>query len=204
MSYSNEAVIPASPALYVYLHVRPDGSVFYVGKGSGHRAFDMAPSRRSKHHTNIVRKHGRANIIVRLIPAMSHAEAFQLERAHIAIAKAQGLPLVNLTDGGEGAAQRQLTPKQKAALEIGRGTFHRLVPESQAAILQGLARGRSKPSPARAAHSAALGRAGAIRLHLERSVCCVQCSMMFLTKSARAVSCSRLCEQRGRRARQRN
>ena len=36
-------------AFYVYMHCRPDGSVFYVGKGCGKRARDFA-SRSQKHH----------------------------------------------------------------------------------------------------------------------------------------------------------
>ena len=203
MERTAEITIPARPNLYVYFHSRPDGRVFYIGKGSNRRAFDMAPSRRSAHHMNIVRKYGRTNIQVRLIAAMHHTEAFHLERAHIAIAKASGLVLINLTSGGEGTYGRALTDKQKAGLKKGRGNFHNLSAESQAAILAGLARGRSKPSPAREIHAAALGRAAFAWLHVERTVSCAECSKMFVTRSASAKNCSRLCEQRGRRARQR-
>ena len=200
-----EAVFSVVPKLYVYMHARPNGSVFYIGKGSGRRAFDMAPSRRSKHHMNIVRKHGRANIKIRLIPAMSHTEAFRLERLHIALAKRGGVQLVNLTEGGEGSRKHQMTPKQIAALAKGRGRFRKLSAEAQATILVGLARGAAKLSPARDAHRQALGQAGAIRLHQLRQVVCRECGIRFATQSARLnLSCSRLCQQRNRRARQRD
>ena len=99
----------------VYTHSRPDGSVFYVGKGVEKRAHDFAPSRRTLHHKNVVSKYGRENIKVHVIPCMSETEAFMLERVHIKIARDAGKTLVNLTDGGEGGSGRKFTKEQLAA-----------------------------------------------------------------------------------------
>lgn len=98
----------------VYLHKRPDQSVFYVGKGTKHRAFEFSPSRRTPHHSNIVAKYGRENIVVQIIPCCSEFEAFALEKAHISILKAAGAVLANITDGGEGASGRKFTDEQTA------------------------------------------------------------------------------------------
>lgn len=42
---------------FAYVHARPDGTVFYVGKGTRQRAFEMSAGRRSKHHQRIVTNH---------------------------------------------------------------------------------------------------------------------------------------------------
>jgi hypothetical protein len=104
----------------VYIHKRPDGSPFYIGKGTSIRAHDFAPSRRTKWHQNIVAKHGRASIVVQIIPCLNEQEAFELEKAHISIMKTNGVVLANLTDGGEGASGRKPTEAQNAGLAKGR------------------------------------------------------------------------------------
>jgi excinuclease UvrABC nuclease subunit len=63
----------------VYIHKRPDGDPFYVGKGRTRRANEFAPSRRTLHHKNIIAKYGRDNIIVEIIPCSNEEEAFALE-----------------------------------------------------------------------------------------------------------------------------
>ena len=88
---------------YVYLHVRPDGTPFYVGKGRGGRARRFT-SGRNPHHKNIVAKHGTENIIVSIIPAESEEHAFWGEIELIKCFRALGYDMCNLTDGGEGAS----------------------------------------------------------------------------------------------------
>lgn len=108
----NEVSNMDSAKFVVYFHMRPDGTPFYVGKGVRSRAYDFAPSRRTLHHKNIVAKYGRENIGVRVINCMYEAEAFALERAHISLLRMDGVELVNLTNGGEGATGRKLSSEQ--------------------------------------------------------------------------------------------
>ena len=89
--------IPKS--FYVYVHRRKtDGSVFYVGKGSGDRAWNQWA--RSKYWRNIVAKHGYTVEIVQ--DGMQEWWAFELERDLIAYYGRE--TLCNLTDGGDGAS----------------------------------------------------------------------------------------------------
>lgn len=87
---------------YVYLHKKPDGTPFYVGKGTGNRAYAFA--RRSAWHKNIVAKYGRQNIIIEIINCINESQAFDLEKIYIKQLKNDGVMLVNLTDGGEGCS----------------------------------------------------------------------------------------------------
>lgn len=84
---------------YVYLHLRlDDGSVFYVGKGQRNRAYSVR--NRNTHWKGIVAKHGRS---VHLHSQWENeTEAFAEEIRLIAGLRAAGIPLVNLTNGGEG------------------------------------------------------------------------------------------------------
>lgn len=187
----------------VYLHQRPDGSTFYVGKGLVRRAFDFAPSRRTMFHRNIVSKHGRENIKVLVIPCACEDEAFLLERAHIQLARMSGRTVANLTDGGEGCSGRNPTEKQLFALALGRGKDRVLSDESKMAIIAGLAKGRAVAAATGAldAHRKRIGADGAKRLHQERLINCQFCGAEHRTRSAKARHCGRLCEQRARRKR---
>jgi len=83
---------------YVYVHRRStDGSVFYVGKGNGRRAW--AKQGRSKYWNNIVTKNGYTVEIVQ--SGMLEWWAFELEIELIAFYGRDNL--CNLSDGGEGA-----------------------------------------------------------------------------------------------------
>lgn len=89
---------------YVYLHKRStDDSVFYVGKGTGNRAYKQHG--RSKHWKNVVNKNGLTVHIYK--DGLSEDDAFQLEKELIAYYGFQNL--VNLTHGGEGTSGRVLS-----------------------------------------------------------------------------------------------
>lgn len=157
---------------YVYLHCRPDGTPFYVGKGHGRRAYNMQ-YRRNPHHLNIIAKYGAENIIVELFPVATEAEAFTLECQKIAELRAAGLALANQTDGGEGCSGRAASERQRAALggkkgvklltehreKISRGLMGRVfTPESREKQRQKLL-GKARPAHVMAALKAAnLGR----------------------------------------------
>ena len=87
---------------YVYIHKKPDGTPFYVGKGTGNRAYQF--SRRTQWHKNIVEKYGKNNIIIEIINCINEAQAFDLEKIYIKQFRNSKVCLVNLTDGGEGTA----------------------------------------------------------------------------------------------------
>ena len=98
----DKAIIPQD--FYVYLHRKATtNEVFYVGKGSGRRAWIFRA--RGAYWTNIVNKHG---LIVEIVQSgLKEFEAFNLERDLIAIygRKDLGLGLlVNGTDGGDGSS----------------------------------------------------------------------------------------------------
>ena len=86
---------------YVYIHTRNDtDEVFYVGKGSGKRAWKKRSY--NKWWTRVSEKHGyRVKIIQR---NMSEDDAFLLEMWLIAKFRHEGVDLCNMTDGGEGSS----------------------------------------------------------------------------------------------------
>ena len=90
---------------YVYAHYKK-GEVnipFYVGKGIGRRAFEKC--KRSKHWNNVIKKYG---YDIRILhDNLSESDAFWIECKLIGMfgRSDKGLgPLVNHTDGGEGAS----------------------------------------------------------------------------------------------------
>lgn len=151
----------------VYTHSRPDGSVFYIGKGVEKRAYDFAPSRRTLHHKNVVAKYGRGNIKVKVIPCMGETEAFMLERVHIKLARDAGKALVNLTDGGEGCYGRKFTKEQ-------------LVAHAEAVTRGWDKRGRK---PAKTVIEYPIGH-------------CKMCGAEYKKRSKRHLFCCGVCEQR--------
>ncbi len=82
-------------SFYVYAHIRKDtGSIFYIGKGSGKRAW--VKSKRNNYWKNVVQKTEYGVIL--LYTELAEEEAFKLERQYIK----HHNPSTNLTDGGEG------------------------------------------------------------------------------------------------------
>ncbi len=113
---------------YVYIHKKPDGMPFYVGKGTGNRAYQF--SKRTQWHKNIVAKYGKENIIIELVQCVDEKSAFDLERIYIKQLRESGVELVNLTDGGEGASglvrgSQTETHKKKNANAKRGNTFRR-------------------------------------------------------------------------------
>jgi group I intron endonuclease len=82
---------------YTYSHNKPDGTPFYIGKGSGNRAFTK---RTNPYWKNIVAKYGYEVQI--LAHWKTHEEALNHEILIIACMKDMGIKLANMTEGGEG------------------------------------------------------------------------------------------------------
>lgn len=100
---------------YVYLHAKPRGDIFYVGKGRGDR---YLPSKgRNKHHRHVVSKYGVKNIEVAKIECSSHSIALDLEIGVIKCLLRSGISLVNQTLGGEGALGRGVSEATRAKLK---------------------------------------------------------------------------------------
>jgi len=93
---------------YTYIHKKPDGSIFYVGKGIGNRAYSK---RRNNYWKRIVAKYGYEIEIVAYWE--NEKEAFEHEKLLIAKYKKLGCELANLTDGGEGASGYKHTESHK-------------------------------------------------------------------------------------------
>lgn len=195
---------------YVYTHSRPDGSLFYIGKGHGRRARDFSPSRRSAHHRNLALKHGLRNIIVEIIPCESEAAAFALECQMIQECVIVGVALINRTLGGEGTSGRPMSAATQAAFAKGRGRefYQSLSAATKATILEALARGREKnrgrilTPEEHETRSRAAKRASATRLAKPGSPhTCAQCGAPFETNQPAAVYCHKRCGVRASRAR---
>jgi len=94
---------------YVYVHYRlSDNTPFYVGKGSGKRAWLQA--RRNPYWVATKNKYGlRVEIVFN---NLSEEEAFQCERDTILEFKYFGYKLTNLSSGGEGASYKR-TPETR-------------------------------------------------------------------------------------------
>lgn len=85
---------------YVYIHRKSsDGSPFYVGKGSGKRAW-FSKAGRSRYWNNVASKHGVTVEIYK--DNLSERDALELEVILIKELRDKGESLVNLTDGGDG------------------------------------------------------------------------------------------------------
>lgn len=103
---------------YVYLHARPNTvtveGIFYVGKGRNNRYRQM--SHRNLHHSNVVAKHGKDNILISKIDSSSEEVAFELERGLIKCLRRMRVSLANQTDGGEGASGYVRSDESKARI----------------------------------------------------------------------------------------
>jgi hypothetical protein len=97
----SEIIVPRD--YYVYTHRKETtGEIFYVGKGSGNRAWSL---KRSNHWKNINNKHGCLVDIVQ--DGLQEWAAFELEVDLISLHGRNDLglgKLINLTNGGDGAS----------------------------------------------------------------------------------------------------
>lgn len=95
---------------YTYVHTRAsDSKPFYVGKGQHHRAYSLAG--RNPHWCRTVAKHGLKIDIAARWP--TEQEAFEHEKFLILCFKDLGMPLANLTGGGEGLSTASAETRAK-------------------------------------------------------------------------------------------
>lgn len=95
-------VTKQSPKVYgVYTHAKPDGTVFYVGKGPRLRSRQMARYYNPR-YMKVVGHCGKENIIISWIACETEQAALSEEVRLIAYYRSIGIRLSNYTDGGEG------------------------------------------------------------------------------------------------------
>jgi len=97
---------------YTYAHTKPNGTIFYIGKGLGRRAYSK---NRNDYWKRIVAKYGYEVQI--LAHWDTEIEALDHEVLLISCMKDMGIELCNLTDGGEGSTGYKHTEKHKAKLK---------------------------------------------------------------------------------------
>ena len=138
---------------YTYLHCKPNGDPFYVGKGHGKRSHNLFISSRNKFHKNIVAKYGAEHIGVFVFPCDSETEAFSDEIRLIAQLRTEGWELANRTEGGEGPRGRILSPEHRRNMSVA-AMGRKMSPETKAK-LSATNRGRKLSAETRAKMSAA-------------------------------------------------
>lgn len=99
---------------YVYIHFKPNGRPFYVGKGLAARVRSKKRPHNSR-HTRTLNKYGEAAILVWSKEFSTHEEAVKEEVRIIAELRSMGVDLVNFTDGGDGTPGFRMSKEQRAA-----------------------------------------------------------------------------------------
>lgn len=103
---------------YVYIHRRnTDGLPFYVGKGSGKRAWQVKGKSRNQYWHRVAAKHGFSVEIV--FDNLTEEEAFDCEINTIIELNYFGYPLTNLSSGGEGNSGLKFSDKQRLNITEG-------------------------------------------------------------------------------------
>ena len=100
---------------YAYIHAKPDGTPFYVGKGTDRRSHRFTS--RNVHHTRVVNKYGEQNILIGKLDCSSEEISFNLEIGLIKCLNRMGVSLANMTAGGEGTGGLIITDEHRAKLK---------------------------------------------------------------------------------------
>jgi len=112
----------SSKRFYVYALLNPiDDVIFYIGKGSGKRAYDhLKPSgwgnnSHKKHKIELIRKNGKEPVVLFLYENLEEKIAYELEIQEIKKYRENGIKLTNLTEGGDCGPKRfgKKTEKEK-------------------------------------------------------------------------------------------
>lgn len=98
---------------YTYAHYKPEGGLFYIGKGKRRRAYSM--DGRNSHWQNIVNKYGRPHVEL-LASWKTEEEALDHERLLIASFRDMGFKLANKADGGVSSSGHKFTDQQRKNL----------------------------------------------------------------------------------------
>lgn len=152
-----------------YSHHKPDGTLFYIGKGSLKRAH--AKDNRNPHWKNIVAKHGYKVKV--LAQWLTEAEALEHEKFLISCFRDMGFTLANITSGGEGVSGHKHSNESKAKMSAFQKVFQNT---EKMRLTHQMCGDMAKLPERRAAHSALIkqqmsspenrerSRAGALKL----------------------------------------
>lgn len=99
---------------YTYAHFRPNGQIFYIGKGSNLRAWT---TRRNAYWKQIVKKNKGFEVKI-LSYWKTEEEAFEHEKFLISCLKNINIKLANLTNGGEGRSGSILSNETKRKMSM--------------------------------------------------------------------------------------
>lgn len=97
---------------FTYAHSKPDGTLFYIGKGTQKRAY--AKDNRNPYWQHIVSKHGRT--VNMLAGWDKEKDALLHEQFLIACFRDMGHKLANVTDGGEGISGHKHSAEAKTKM----------------------------------------------------------------------------------------
>jgi len=140
-------------SFYAYLHCKPDGTPFYVGKGKEPRV-KRVNRLHNKNHESIVREFGREQILVGSLECSSESIAYDLERGLIKRLRKMGIDIVNLTEGGGGCGGFKMPDHAKR--KISEALSGRKFSDSHIENLTKSLRGRKLP-PISEEHKAKIG-----------------------------------------------
>jgi hypothetical protein len=126
---------------YAYLHCKPDGTPFYVGKGVRSRYKNF--TYRNQYHKRVVAKYGQENILIGKIECSTNEVALELEVGLIKCLKRMGRPLTNITEGGEGNVGWECPDQVKQA--VAEANKRRIWTQEQKYKLGSLHRGKKRP-----------------------------------------------------------
>lgn len=158
---------------YVYILFRPwDGSPCYVGKGRLHR-WKMHENSGANHpNKSLAAVYARAGgpiPKVKCREALTNAEAFETEIALIrAIGRGELGPLVNKTNGGDGASGNKHTPESRA--KISATKKKNMTAETRAKIGAGHKGIRLSEETKKKLSAAATGRKSSMETRLKQSI----------------------------------
>jgi len=121
---------------YIYVHCRPDGEPFYVGKSYTTKKYRGHGFRFKKnaYYNNVITKYGKETILIYIYECNSEQQSKDYEIWMIAYGKAQGWKLTNLSNGGEGTFGYKHT---KTAKDKIRKAFKGIPNPEQSARLKG-------------------------------------------------------------------
>jgi hypothetical protein len=131
-----------------YSHHKPDGTLFYIGKGSVKRAY--AKDNRNPYWKNIVAKHGSYKVEI-LASWPTEAEAFEHEKLLISCFRDLGFSLANVTNGGDGVSGHKHSAESKAKMSAFQSVFQNT---EKMCLTRQMCGEMSKLPERRAAHSA--------------------------------------------------